>query len=198
MYAKLGLILICAMVFSGCNHTLKPSAENEFVRVISGEVYFGKYALGDAVDAAGWIMNDSDAKGYAHLLVDVPSGLDYRCRKCRYDGRLKLRLHARQRCWMMSSVIEVLDLEVQKPCDNHPEDEKDVSVIVVVEANPEDFSKILATLKSKDFYYARQILAGKMPGKYYLVGLIKESKISSLKATEGVVGVSKNSGVGPN
>ncbi len=113
MYAKIGLILICAMIFSGCNPAPKPPVE-----------------------------------------------------------------------------------KVKKTPANRQNVEKKVSVIVEVEATPEDLSIILEMLKFKGFVYDRQILEGKIPGKYYLCGEVEESKMPSLRKISGVVEVWPDSGVG--
>lgn len=75
---------------------------------------------------------------------------------------------------------------------------KAVSVIVTVEADEKDFPDVLNNLKSEGFAYEKQLLEGRVPGKYYLVGEVEESKIPSLEKIHGVVGVSKNSGVKPS
>lgn len=76
--------------------------------------------------------------------------------------------------------------------------EKAVSVIVTVEADEKDFLDVLNNLKSEGFVYEKQLLEGKVPGKYYLVGEVEESKIPSLEKIHGVARVSKNSEVKPS
>lgn len=121
--AVAGLVVIgivsAVSTLPGCKTTTKPPVEDdEFTKVISGEVYWGKYAVADNATAVGWLMNDDGAKGFVHVLMDVPPELEAKCRMCKYNGKLKLRSHSRNGFMLKSAVVEVIELTEKEQRDH--------------------------------------------------------------------------------